>query len=69
MSFPFTALVEQDGPWFIATCPEVPEANGQGKSKEACLEDLRAAVELVMDMRREEALSNKKETQLVESLA
>jgi predicted RNase H-like HicB family nuclease len=26
----FTAFVVQDGEWFIAYSPEVPEANGQG---------------------------------------
>ena len=26
----FTAVVERDGEWFIAYCPEVPGANGQG---------------------------------------
>jgi len=28
----FTAIVEQDGPWYIAYCAEVPGANGQGSS-------------------------------------
>jgi len=26
----FTAIIERDGDWFIAYCPEVPGANGQG---------------------------------------
>ena len=26
----FTAVVERDQKWFIAYCPEVPGANGQG---------------------------------------
>ena len=25
----FTAVIERDGEWFIAYCPEVPGANGQ----------------------------------------
>jgi len=29
----FTAIVEQDGPWFIAYCAEVPGANGQGRTR------------------------------------
>jgi len=33
----FTAIVEQDGPWFIAYCAEVPAANGQGRTREECL--------------------------------
>jgi len=26
----FDAIVEQDGPWYIAYCAEIPGANGQG---------------------------------------
>jgi predicted RNase H-like HicB family nuclease len=39
------------------TCPEVPEANGQGKMREECLESLAAAIELVLDYRREQSAS------------
>jgi len=32
----FTAIVERDGDWFVAYCPEIPDANGQGaRSKNA----------------------------------
>ena len=36
----YTALIQRDGKWFIASCPEVPEANGQGKTREECLANL-----------------------------
>ena len=52
----FTAIVEQDGPWHIAYCAEVPGANGQGKSREECLTSLREAIALILDYRREESL-------------
>ena len=52
----FTAIVEQDGPWFIAYCAEVPGANGQGKTREECLASLRDAVTLILDHRREESM-------------
>ena len=52
----FTAIVEQDGPWYIAYCAEVPGANGQGKSREECLASLREAIRLILDYRREESL-------------
>jgi predicted RNase H-like HicB family nuclease len=45
----FTAIVEQDGPWHIAYCAEVPGANGQGKSREECLANLREAIVLILD--------------------
>jgi len=28
----FTAIIERDDDWFIAYCPEMPGANGQGKT-------------------------------------
>jgi len=54
----YTAVVQRDGKWFIAFCPEVPEANGQGKTREECLESLAAAIELILDYRRERGLEN-----------
>ena len=52
----FTALIEPDGEWFAAYCPEVPEANGQGRTPEEAKQDLAAAIALVLEDRREEAL-------------
>jgi predicted RNase H-like HicB family nuclease len=54
----YTAVVQRDGKWFIAFCPEVPEANGQGKTRQECLESLAAAIELVLDYKREQGLEN-----------
>ena len=45
----FTAIVERDGPFYIAYCAEVPGANGQGKTEEECLANLREAIKLVLD--------------------
>jgi predicted RNase H-like HicB family nuclease len=52
----FTAIVEQDGPWHVAYCAEVPGANGQGASREECLSNLREAITLIPEHRREESL-------------
>ena len=54
----FTAIVEQDGPWYIAYCAEVPGANGQGESREECLANLREAIALIPEYRREESLGS-----------
>jgi predicted RNase H-like HicB family nuclease len=51
----FTAIVERDGPYHIAYCAEVPGANGQGKSREECLANLREAIALILEHRREES--------------
>ncbi len=45
----FTAIVEVDGPWYIAYCAEVPGANGQGKTREECLVSLQEAIALILD--------------------
>ena len=50
----FTALVQRDGKWFIAFCPEVPGANGQGRTKKQCLESLAAAIKLMLQIQEEE---------------
>jgi predicted RNase H-like HicB family nuclease len=52
----FTAIIEQDEGWFIAYSPEIPGANGQGRTKEQALESLRGAIELILEDRREEGL-------------
>jgi len=52
----FTAIIERDGDWFIAFCPEIPGANGQGRTKDEARESLAAAIELILQDRREDAL-------------
>lgn len=56
MANQFTAILERDGRWFVAYCPEIPEANGQGKSKQEALDSLSAAISLILEDRREDAL-------------
>ena len=65
MNIPLTAEIHQEGEWLVAFCPEVPEANGQGRTKEECLQSLREAVLLLMEDRREDA-RKKSETELLE---
>ena len=52
----FTAIIERDGDWFIGYCPEVPGANGQGKTRKECRENLSEAIALILDDRRKDAL-------------
>jgi len=51
----FTAIVERDEGWFIAYCPEIPGANGQGKSKAEAIKSLSEAIDLILEDRREDA--------------
>jgi len=52
----FTAVIEHEGEWYIAYCPEIPGANGQGKSKEEARDNLTEAISLILQERRVEGL-------------
>lgn len=52
----FSAILERDGEWFIAYSPEVPGANGQGKTEAEALENLGEAISLILEDRRADAL-------------
>ena len=52
----FTAIIERDGKWFVAYSPEVPGANGQGRTKAAARKSLAGAIALILRDRREDAL-------------
>lgn len=51
----FTAIIEQDEGWYIAYCAEILGANGQGRTKEECLQSLREAIELILEDRRQDS--------------
>jgi len=50
----FTGIVEHDVAWYISYCAEVPGANGQGRTREECLANLREAIALILEHRRED---------------
>jgi predicted RNase H-like HicB family nuclease len=52
----FTAIIEKDGEWYIAYCPEVSGANGQGRTKQEARESLSEAIALILQDRRDDAL-------------
>ena len=52
----FTAIIEQDEGWFIAYCPEIPGANGQGRTVEECRQSLAGAIALILEDRRQDSL-------------
>lgn len=56
MANEFTAIIEMDGDWYIAYCPEIPGANGQGRSKEEARQNLAEAIGLILEDRRADAL-------------
>jgi len=56
MESKFTAIIEKDGEWYIAYCPEIPGANGQGKTAEEAKESLASAISLILEDRLQDAL-------------
>ncbi len=57
MKAEFTAIIEpapEGGYWAI--CPEVPGANGQGETIEEAKNNLREAIELMLEDRRQDIL-------------
>lgn len=56
MQHEFTAVVERDDAWFVAYAPEVPGANGQGRTREEALDSLSEAIALIFEDRLEDGL-------------
>ena len=52
----FTAVVERDQDWHIAYCPEIPGANGQGKTQDEAVDSLADAIALILEDRRADGL-------------
>ena len=52
----FTAVFERDGRWYVAYCPEIPGANGQGRTKSEARRSLLDAIALILKDRREDWL-------------
>jgi predicted RNase H-like HicB family nuclease len=62
----FTAIIEKEGDWFIAYCPEIHGANGQGRTKDEAKRSLAEAIELILEDRREEGMRGVPEDAITE---
>jgi predicted RNase H-like HicB family nuclease len=51
----YTAVIRQDGPWWIGWIEEVPGVNSQGKTREELLSNIRQALTEAIEMNREDA--------------
>ena len=51
----YTAVVKQDGPWWIGWIEEVPGVNCQERSRPELLNSLRITLREALDMNRDEA--------------
>ncbi len=52
----FTAIIEKEAGWYIGYCPEIPGANGQGRTIKQCRKSLAQAIALILEDRREDGL-------------
>ena len=57
MNANYTAVVQQDGEWWIGWVEEIPGVNSQGKTRDELLENLRDALEEALEMNRAEAVA------------
>ena len=55
MATSYTAVVQQDGEWWIGLIEEVPGVNSQGHSREELLDNLRDALDEALEMNRADA--------------
>ena len=53
----FTAVFERDGGWYVAYCPEIPGANGQGRTKSEARRSLLDAIALILKDRQDDVRS------------
>ena len=51
----YTAVISQDGPWWVGWVEEVPGVNAQEASREQLLESLRVVLSEALHFNREEA--------------
>jgi predicted RNase H-like HicB family nuclease len=55
METKYTAVVQQDGEWWIGWIEEVPGVNSQGHTREELLENLQDALAEALEMNRADA--------------
>ena len=54
----FTAVVKQDGPWWIGWVEEMPGVNSQGQTRDELIRNLRSALSEALEMNRAAALAD-----------
>ena len=55
MAAKYTAVIQQDGNWWIGWIEEIPGVNSQGKTRDELLENLQSALEEAVEMNRADA--------------
>jgi predicted RNase H-like HicB family nuclease len=56
MANTYTAVMKQDGGWWIGWIEEVPGVNCQERTREALLDSLRSTLDEALELNREDAI-------------
>ncbi|MFL6467819.1 MAG: type II toxin-antitoxin system HicB family antitoxin [Pyrinomonadaceae bacterium] len=57
MNSNYTAIVKQEGEWWIGWIEEIPGVNCQEATREALLETLRITLQEALDLNRQDAIA------------
>jgi predicted RNase H-like HicB family nuclease len=63
--FPVTIYQDEEG-WYVIECPVIPGCMSQGETKEEALQNIREAIQLCLQVRREKGMPLTIESQEVE---
>lgn len=55
MKFPVTIYQDEEG-WYVIECPTIPGCMSQGETKEEALTNIREAIQLCLEVRKEKGL-------------
>jgi predicted RNase H-like HicB family nuclease len=55
MSTKYTAIVKQDGDWWVGWVEEIPGVNAQERTRDELLQSLREALADILELNREDA--------------
>jgi predicted RNase H-like HicB family nuclease len=69
MNNEYTAVVKQDGDWWIGWIEEVPGVNCQEATREELIESLRVTLREALELNRDDALSSAGERYTEERIA
>ncbi len=53
----YTAVIQQDGKWWIGWVEEIPGVNSQGATRKELMDNLRSALEEALEMNRADAVA------------
>jgi predicted RNase H-like HicB family nuclease len=69
MNSSFTAVIKQDGDWWIGWIEEIPGVNCQEHSREELLETLKITLQEALELNRQDAIEAAGENYLEERIA